>query len=246
MRDEQAERLMFMGERSAEVVHDLKNSLQNIYGYIRLLELKAGKYGENLDSETVLGYCDLIDGEIASASRLTRGFMQNGGIRANLVRQDLNAVVREAVAMMAGRCAVCGVKVVEKPGEGLPEIWLDEWRCRQMIFNLVDNALDAIMEKKLGNGGRNVTKGEKYCGEIRISAELLQDERVLLRVADDGVGMSEEVRRNFLRPFYSTKVDGCGVGGSVVAEVIHQHGGEISVASAVGEGTEVRIFLPVG
>lgn len=103
-------------------------------------------------------------------------------------------------------------------------------QLNQVFLNLINNAAQAI-------------DGE---GKITLSTE--QDgERVLIRVRDTGCGMDEQTRAHIFEPFFTTKPvgEGTGLGLSIVFRIIEDHGGEISVASQPGEGTEFLISLPV-
>lgn len=243
---ERALRLMRMGEMASEVVHDLKNSLQNIYGYIQLLELQAGNRNADLNMDKVRAYCDMINAEISAAGKLSRSFMGMGNYEVDMQVRSLNDVVREAMMMTTGRCLISGIKVVDELAYCLPEIYLDRARSKQMIFNILDNALEAIEEK--------VEEESEYCGEIRITTELLPGkadesgkvaaDKVLLKISDNGIGMTDEIRKKCMRPYFTTKKKGSGVGTTVMAAIVRLHGAALSIESEPGVGTVVTVAFP--
>src|SRR5207244_8030573 len=100
---------------------------------------------------------------------------------------------------------------------------------REMLTNLIFNAVDAMPE------GGTITMRARVDGD-----------HVLLTVTDTGIGMSEEVRRRCLEPFFSTKdQQGTGLGLSLVHATVQRHRGTLSVDSAPGRGTTVNLRLPI-
>lgn len=117
--------------------------------------------------------------------------------------------------------------------DGLPDVDGDAGQIRQALVNLVGNARDATASG----------------GTIRVSAEAkVRSGRagVEVAVADDGCGMSDEVRRRVFEPFFTTKKlgKGTGLGLAMVHRIVERHGGGISVASTEGKGTTISLWLP--
>jgi len=110
----------------------------------------------------------------------------------------------------------------------IPVILGDPGAIREMLTNLIFNAVDAMPEG----------------GTITMRARVAGDD-VLLTVSDTGTGMSEDVRRRCLEPFFSTKAQqGTGLGLSMVHATVQRHRGAIAVDSTPGQGTTFRITLP--
>lgn len=115
----------------------------------------------------------------------------------------------------------------------LPPIAMPTHRFTQVVYNLVQNAGDAMRERATGN--------------VRISAEPAHDgRRVVLSIADDGPGMSEEVRSRCMDPFFTTKTRriSTGLGLALVRGAVVKAGGTIEIESAMGKGTIFRMVLP--
>ena len=108
-----------------------------------------------------------------------------------------------------------------------------------MILNLVSNACDAVDEKR-----RKSTTA--YLPTLTL-ATVRHDDRVHIKVRDNGDGIPEEIREKVFNPFFTTKAtdQGTGLGLSLSNDIVREHGGEIAVDSAPGEYTEMTISLPV-
>jgi len=115
----------------------------------------------------------------------------------------------------------------------------DPYQLRQVFVNVIANAVDASQENS----------------EVLISTELLAPETngdgqpprsyARITIADHGRGMDKATRDRIFEPFFSTKKRGTGLGLAIVKQIVEQHGGRISVASELGQGSQFRIDLPV-
>ena len=204
-----AEKLAASGELSAAMAHEIRNPLTAIGGFSRRL-LRSGSLAET-DRRTVQVIAD-------EALRLeeTLGRLLHSAQREELqVRPvDINALVKDIESLLRDRVAEAGIRLRSELEPDLPRLTLDERRIRQVLLNLVQNAIEAIE-------GR---------GEIRLETER-EDGWLLLHVADDGCGMEPEQQKRIFRAFYSTKDAGTGLGLALSQRVVHQHGGELTVDS---------------
>jgi CheY-like chemotaxis protein/anti-sigma regulatory factor (Ser/Thr protein kinase) len=147
---------------------------------------------------------------------------------------DLQSLVNDVLEMTRGRwqdtARGAGTEItVESRVAPLPAIPGDAAALREMLTNLVLNAIDA-----LSRGGRLTVEAVPV------------DSHVVLTVTDTGVGMSDEVRRRAHEPFFTTKgVKATGLGLSVAFGIARRHGGELVVQSEEGRGTTVRVTLPL-
>ncbi len=117
---------------------------------------------------------------------------------------------------------------VEVDHKDVSDVVLDPEKMKRVITKLVSNSVDAM------------PRG----GEIRISAEMMDDELVL-EVKDTGGGINPSALENIFKPFYTTKKDGIGLGLVYCKKAVEEHGGSISVESETGKGTSVSIKLPM-
>ena len=127
---------------------------------------------------------------------------------------------------------------------GLPVVWGNATRIREIVMNLVINASEAIGE----TGGTIRVSTSRVNGGAELapgSATGLPDgDYVRLRVSDTGCGMTEELRARVFDPFYTTKKTGHGLGLAVVQGIVRSHGGAIHVISAPGDGSTFEVLLP--
>ena len=119
--------------------------------------------------------------------------------------------------------------IVEKEISALPDIEGDEEQISQVILNLCLNAIQAMPD-----GGR-----------LSILVNQGKLNGVQLEVEDAGSGIAADRLRRIFDPFYSTKVDGIGMGLAVAYRIVREHQGEIQVKSEVGKGTRFSIWLPI-
>jgi two-component system, NtrC family, sensor kinase len=234
----QTEQLASMGQISAGVAHEINNPLSTILLYSHML-LKAHREGDP-ESEDI----QMIVSEANRCRSIMRGLLDFAR-QSRVVKTptDIGMLIRDLVdttTMKLG--AEAKVRIGCEIEEGLPRLLLDGEQIRQMLVNLVQNAIDAV-ESFAADGAR-----PGYAGNITISAGLSESRDLLaLRVKDNGAGMAPEVQKEIFTPFYTTKQlgKGTGMGLSIVYGVVKMHAGDISVDSEVGRGTTFTIRLPV-
>jgi signal transduction histidine kinase len=109
-----------------------------------------------------------------------------------------------------------------------PEVWLDEGLLRQVLDNLVRNAVESIS----GNGA------------VDIETDVV-DHYVVIRVKDTGVGISPEAQAQLFEPFFTTKAQGTGLGLATSQQIVFEHNGHLLVESHPGQGSVFSILLPL-
>jgi signal transduction histidine kinase len=131
------------------------------------------------------------------------------------------------------------VTLIERlPEPGVAVVFGDPHELQQVALNLLLNAADAVP----GASGR-----DREVGEGRVEVEVTTEgEQAVLRVTDDGVGMTPEVQAQCFDLFFTTKEvgEGTGLGLAVVHNIVSNHGGRIELESAPGRGTTFRVVLP--
>ena len=233
----QREKLEALGQLSSGVTHDFANLLNDIGMNVKLLRMK---YAEDKVREHALAAMEraLESGRRVSERLLM--FARRKPLTLTPVRVDewLDAalpLLRQAVGSR--------IQLTVETEESLPEVLCDVGELDVMLLNLVVNARDALA----GSGHIDIraVRCEEYGGLPRKRAGG-EAPFVCVTVRDDGPGMSEEVRRRALEPFYTTKGDaGTGLGLSQVYGVIDQLGGQMTIDSAPGRGTSIHLFLPI-
>lgn len=136
------------------------------------------------------------------------------------------------------------IQVIRDYGN-LPPVMCHAGHMNQVFMNLLTNAIDAL-EEGVGNGEWGVGEEALPTPQIRIRT-LIQEGHVIIGIADNGLGMTEEVRKRVFDPFFTTKPvgKGTGMGLSISYQiVVKKHGGQIQCISAPGEGAEFAIVIP--
>jgi signal transduction histidine kinase len=149
------------------------------------------------------------------------------------VPTDLNLSLSEAVSLVDSQLRKADVQIDCELEPDLPPIWASPDHLHVVWLNLLLNARDAIEEK--GEGGT-----------IQVTSHRRED-RIVVRIADTGVGMSAEMLKHVYEPFFTTKGPGRGTGLGLFTcyRTLVRHGGDIRVDSLEGEGTVFRISLPI-
>jgi two-component system, NtrC family, sensor histidine kinase HydH len=211
---ERERRLASLGEMSAVLAHEIKNPLASLKGNAQLLArmLPGG--------DKPRAKADRVVDEAMRLEQLTNDllqFVRTGTIQRTPV--DAAALVRDAAASVAGEVAV--------DTTGAPAAWsLDAGRIRQVVINLIDNAVAA---------GPPVTVAVRR-----------DRARLILEVADHGPGVAEDDRDRIFEPFFTGKTQGTGLGLAIVRRVVELHGGTIAVYPNPGGGAMFRAELPEG
>jgi len=138
----------------------------------------------------------------------------------------LGVLVDEVLKTLSSESKTAGVQVVKEFPADLPLLNADNERLKQVLLNLVKNAIEAMP-----SGGKLI---------VRAAAE---HQSIVMHVADTGVGIPAGV--DIFQPFVTTKTHGTGVGMAVVRELLSAHGGSISYKSKEGQGTTFEIKLPL-
>jgi signal transduction histidine kinase len=120
-----------------------------------------------------------------------------------------------------------GVTLAVRAGGALPPVWADADRLKQILLNLLLNAIEASPH------------GSEVAIEMRAARQ-----GVLIEVTDHGSGIPAEHLEDIFNPFFTTKETGTGLGLALVHQMVVEHGGEITVDSAPGRGTVFRVTLP--
>ena len=221
------ESLAALGEMSAGIAHEFKNSLATISGYGQLIRQE-----ESL--ETARQHAARLVGETQFLTQVVNDFL-NFSRPLNLVACDVSTreLIEQSFQEIAGRGEFLGV-TLELAGE-FPTVTADQTLLRQCFANLLRNGCEAIAQ-----GGRP--------GRIVVDGQLEQTESgptLRLQFTDNGPGIPPENLDKVFIPFFTTKNEGTGLGLALVHKIVVNHKGKIQVASAAGGGTTFTVTLPL-
>ena len=176
------------------------------------------------------------------AAELTRKMLAYAG-KANqyIEPTDLNKLVSDTCDSL--RTSVPeGIEFKIRPGQDLPPVTTDSRQMRQVIVDLVMNAMEAIREGAAGTISVRTATVELDEGAM---SDGQPGRYVELEVLDTGCGMNEETQKKIFDPFFTTKFTGRGLGLAAVHGFVRSNGGGVEVDSAPGKGTRFRVLLPV-
>jgi signal transduction histidine kinase len=224
------EKLAAVGQLAAGVGHELRNPLaavRNAHAYLskRLARPEASAIGGDA---RVPQFLALMDRELSNCARIISDLLDFAREHPlSLQPCPLRPLVDEALGVVPARE---GVRVLNHVPEELPVPLLDREQFRQVLINLVQNAVEAIPPER--------------GGEVRVRAEGGGSEPLRVRVMDDGGGIPADVLPRIFEPLFTTKRQGTGLGLPIVASRVERHGGTLQVKSEPGRGSEFIIQLP--
>lgn len=227
-----AERLAALGTLAAGVAHEINNPLSVIKQSVKWLSLRIRKNQGSAgpgraEIENTLEH---IETAVERARRITHQLL--GSVRQvenNFVEIDFERLIDDAAELVAGAASDGGVALERKPAPGLKGVWSNPDKLRQVLMNLLLNAVHATPE-----GGSVTVSTEHGDGDFIFS------------VTDTGVGIPEENLQRIFEPFFTTKSpgEGTGLGLYVTRSILDSLGGDITVESRVGKGTRFTVRLP--
>jgi PAS domain S-box-containing protein len=235
----QAQKMEAVGQLTGGLAHDFNNLLTGISGALELLQIRISQ-GRYKDMDR---YISTAQGAANRAAALTHRLL------AFSRRQTLDSKITDVNQLISGMTDLIRNTVgpgIEVAIAGEPDLWstlVDPNQLENALLNLCINARDAMP-----NGGqlRIETVNRVLDSVEAFSFEMKPGEYVCLSVTDTGIGMSDEVAQRAFDPFYTTKPlgQGTGLGLSMIYGFAKQSGGQVRIASALGQGTTIRLFLP--
>jgi signal transduction histidine kinase len=224
----QAAKLAAVGEMAAGIAHELNNPLTSVTGFA---ELALDSLPEDSQTRKDL---DIVMREASRARDVVRRLLdfarQSESAR---VRASLNEVIEDVIALSKHLIHTSGVELQLELEKNLPWIMVDANQMKQVLLNLVHNALQAMP----AGGSMTITSQSSPRGGR---------DWVVVSVCDSGVGIPQMELARIFEPFYTTKggQGGTGLGLSVTYGIITDHGGLIEVESELGVGSKFTVWLP--
>ncbi len=225
----QSEKLMALGEMAARIAHEIKNPLTAIGGFAR--RIASPKPGGG--APPVERYARIILKEVDRLERIINETLYFSREMVPTFRiANLNGEIREALSMFREELETARISTVVDLSPDLPVISADPDQLRQVLWNLVSNAIQAM-------GGS---------GTLTVATRPAVPEEgagVVFQVSDTGGGISHDVVHNIFNPFFTTKAKGTGLGLPIVHAIVEKHGGTIHLDNREGVGVTFSVFLPL-
>ncbi|MCX8030770.1 MAG: ATP-binding protein [Thermodesulfovibrionales bacterium] len=232
----QAEKMSTIGLLAASVAHEMNNPLTAISGFAQGLRRKLPVLKKNLDksvSDEIEEYLNIILKECKRCKDIVQNLLDLGRIRQQkMTLLDLNSIIIDTVQLIRHHSKKRKKDFIKlRLYKQLPMIYGDISQLKQVVLNLLLNALDAT-EKK---------------GDIIITTSKVGKELVEMSIQDSGVGIPKEYLDRLFEPFFTTKPlgRGTGIGLSTCYNIIKNHEGDIFVSSELGKGTTFTVQLPI-
>jgi nitrogen fixation/metabolism regulation signal transduction histidine kinase len=219
-----AQRSAAWSEVARRLAHEIKNPLTPIQLSAERIQHKLESKLEGTDLAMLQRSVATIVAQVQSMKQLVNEFRDYARLPSvRLEPLDLNQLVAE-VLVLYGHAQEQG-RLTHSLGEGLPPIVGDATQLRQVIHNLVQNALDAVAEKPEGRVAISTEAARTDDGQLRA---------VRLKVADNGPGFADKVLKRAFEPYVTTKTKGTGLGLAVVKKIADEHGARVRIVNLPG------------
>lgn len=224
----QSEKLASIGQMAAAVAHGLRNPLASLRAAAQLAQRRVEGPAAREQLNAIVEQVDRLDLRIAHLLTFSRP------APFHPLRESARALVEGALSGFSELLRERRVELAVSFAPELPEVRVDPMRLEQALTEIVSNALDAMPPPEGGRLEIGITaRGEGGA------------DGVLLEITDSGRGIPPEILPNLCEPFFTTRPEGTGLGLAIAKRYVEEAGGRLEIASVVGRGTTVRIWLPV-
>src|SRR3990172_1008762 len=218
-----SERLAVIGNMSAYVAHEIRNPLATIGGFARSI-LRASNQDDQIRQSA-----GIIVEEVSRLEKILANIMDfSKPVESVKVASQINEILENTCSLMDPYFKNGRIKLTKIFNSMIPKIIIDPTQIKQVFLNLIKNAVESMPG-----------------GGILTIETVVEDEHIKINITDTGEGMTAEIMQNIFVPFFTTKVDGTGVGLAVSQKIVDDHGGFIKVKSSLQEGTTFSIYLPI-
>lgn len=233
----QNERLVTLGRLTADTAHELSNPMTSILGYAELLLLN------DLPDE-IREDIAMIETHAQRACQIVTNLLKFARQRAaERALTDINDVITRTLELRAHHLKVHNIEIILLLSHDLPRVLVDPFQLQQVLLNLIVNAEqalnDPIWRTHSFHPARLTIETATHCDTPDT------EDQIIIRVYDNGPGIASNIRERIFEPFFTTKEQGNGLGLSIAAEIVRDHGGQMQVRGKAGRGTTMEIRLPV-
>jgi PAS domain S-box-containing protein len=213
---------------AAGVAHELGNPLNSLTIHLQLIERRLKKLQGSKEARSLEDSIKVCQDEVARLDGIIRNFLEAIRPRPpDLAELNIVEVIEDVLRFQARELEDRDIKFEGELPASLPVIMADRNQLKQVFFNLVKNAMEAMQA-----GGRL---------SIKVRAD---DHSVYVAVADTGSGIKTEDLAKLFQPYHTTKITGHGLGLMIVQRIVREHGGHVAIESKEGVGTVVTLQFP--
>jgi nitrogen fixation/metabolism regulation signal transduction histidine kinase len=229
----QAQREAAWGEVARRLAHEIKNPLTPIQLSAERIRKKLLDVIDPTSAELLDRATQTIVQQVEAMRDMVNAFSEYARAPAmNRTLLNINHLIIQVADLYPAQHNQPVVRLDLE--ESLPDISVDGARMRQVLHNLIRNALEALESQDNG--------------EVVLSTKFVEKKKrhyIQIVVRDNGPGLPADSREKIFEPYVTTKAKGTGLGLAIVKKLVEEHGGEISIESEVNEGTSVKLLLPV-
>ncbi|WP_138414611.1 PAS domain S-box protein [Aquibacillus sediminis] len=215
----QTEKMAIIGELSAGIVHEIKNPLTSIKGFLQLM--KAGTIKTK-------DYISILNTEVERIERIAQDLLNFAKPSNTMKKQDLVELVDDVIVLIDVHSKKKNIELIWRRPKSPIYIKADASQIKQVIINLIKNAIEASEEDH----------------QVEVYLETTEH-HVFIKVKDDGCGIPKEQLSKIGESFFTTKEKGTGLGLMITQKIIKHHHGTMKIDSVEGEGTLFTIQLPL-
>jgi nitrogen fixation/metabolism regulation signal transduction histidine kinase len=233
----QAQREAAWGEVARRLAHEIKNPLTPIrLSAERMRHKLIPALTDPKDAQILERATETIVQQVEAMKEMVNAFSEYARApRLEMAQVALNRMVIEVSDLYRAQGAIGGVRFKVDLDPGLESVVADPGRLRQLLNNLLTNAVEALEGQPDGSivvSTRRATRGDKEVARITVD--------------DNGPGFQRDLIGQVFDPYVTTKTKGTGLGLAIVRKIVEEHGGQIEAANRAGGGAQVRIDLPLG